>query len=537
MAEWISKQGILFQLRHAGTVSSSQLGRKLGSVIFSFLILGGIAAVLAVGYLFLQYRLPSYAQSLESTIEEGLALEEIEATGFSRVGSQGVFRFVKATGGPRSFFFDSTMELFSGKLGYLDGIKTKWSPKDIRIGALEMNLKAGGGEEMAESLALIEESFQEQGPTRVEVGEATLRWGYSKLNFGQIQKSKLTASLDDEEWKISLEGGTFTQNWLRDIPITTAEVLVTPNGIEIVELNLAVGDGTATFTGKATGTPSNPLVELEGAFSGFPLNSIVELPGVVASEFIEGYISGEVIFSGSTNGTIVSEAKVRLRGDDQIVLREGWQVLKALSVLDKDRSYRRLEFVVGQFDFSTKNNALRINNIELHTLEEGERVVSLLGDLETYLPSQEEAAKAIGIVLTEGFDSTFGLDVTDRSAATALENERISLEGLFSSENSGNEAGVDLQREIEATSPTSADDLDAGRLRTEMRIYRLKGDLVFLLPRTVFAENERLLEAYPNLLRGRRQVPLRVETTFARATSKLHDLLYLQARGEAEKDE
>jgi hypothetical protein len=167
-------------------------------------------------------------------------------------------------------------------------------------------------------------------------------------------------------------------------------------------------------------------------------------------------------------------------------------------------------------------------------------LAALKGEFKTHLPSQKEAAEALEIVLTEGIGTgSFKSDSTDTSAAKDLEDERMSLKaaaGLLKEEenylnlgNSGSAGLSEVQRGV--MTPQQIDDM---RMRDEMNVYRVRGDLSLGVPAIAFAEYDNLIKMFPADAQSWRWVPFKIKNTFPRVSSDIAEEVLEEARREEE---
>ena len=531
VAAWIGNQGMFFQLRYAGIVGNYSLIKQFWNFFLKFLIV--VAAAIGIGYLLLNrhFGSESYSEKISDQISEVLGAEDLKASGFSRARGQGSFRELEIEGGDKSFFIEADILALSGPFTFLAGVTEQWSPEEIRLRSATIQLKAGGKEaEMEEAFAGIIESFSGSKLSLVAIDSLNVDWGYSKLTYGTIVGTSFRADWVDGEWLISLSGGSFTQNWLKDLKLKSAEMVCGPEGLEIKSLDLELKGGTVSFSGNIGGSLGMPQFDLIGEFDSLSVDRLIRLTGIRIRQYLSGTISGNLNLKGSTNRVVTTDGRVELKAGNSLIIREQWPVLKMLSVLDINNTYRRVDFDSGSFNFSTADGGLKIENLDLRAGE----LMWLQGDIETRLPNQKEAADSLGVVLTEGFGKGVVNDVTDVSGAAALEDERISLKRAV---NSGrlNDITMDLIEEDEATSGRknvflSAKELDEKRLRIAMSVHRVSGNLRLGVRDKAFSEYSSLQKIYPADEKGWRSIPLRFDTAFSKISSAEAEQLKKESR-------
>jgi hypothetical protein len=211
--------------------------------------------------------------------------------------------------------------------------------------------------------------------------------------------------------------------------------------------------------------------------------------------------------------------------NDIVTIRESWSLLRGLSVVDDERSYLRIDFNQGGFAFSTGGGGMEVSEIDLNAGNKAR----LLGGFKTRLPTQAEAADALDMKLTNNFSR----DYTDSSAAQELENDRMRID----SRDDELAFGVDIERSIgegELDVPEgqlSFKELEALRMRQEMELHRITGDLKLAVPASGFSSNEALLKIYPKDELGWRWIPIEIrDANFMNIGDKTNELLLKQAR-------
>ncbi len=537
VADWIAKQGIFFQLRYAGTMGGGSVIKQLGVLFLRVLVV--LLLCLGVAFFSLNHYFggDDYRGEVTAALGEVLGASSIEAKKFERARGVSTFQDLVIEGGEESFFYQAEINRLAAASSFLTGITSKWAPEQVRMKSAYFELKAGGDqEEMENSFASIIASMSEGNLESIEIDELSCEWGYSKITYGRLEKAKFRASRDQGVWEISLEGGRFSQNWLKNLDIKEAKLLCDSDGIRVEKLLLSKNGGEMELAGSIMGPAARPKFDLKGSFQSLPILSLVRLPGIDVREFMSGSISGDLKISGSTDYRIVMEADVELRGNDVVTLREKWDLLRAISVLDVDRTYRRVDFEEGMFSFKTGGGEMEVNGIDLKSGS----LAALKGEFKTHLPSQKEAAEALKIVLTEGIGSgSFESDSTDTSAAKDLEDERMSLKtaaGLLQEEenylnldNSGLAGLSEAQRGV--MTPQQIDDM---RMRDEMNVYRVRGDLSLGVAAIAFAEYDNLIKMFPVDALGWRWVPFKIKNTFSRVSADVAKEVLEEARREEE---
>ena len=526
VSDWIGRQGVLFQFRYARTVGAVTLGRHLSGLTLKLVLFLVVAGVCVFFVLNRHFDSPGYGEKVAGQVANALGAGEVEVTGFSRNFGKGDFQFLELKGGEESFFYEAKFEKLRGEFSFLTGVTDSWRPSAISIKKADLRLKAGGSEEeMKLGFSSIIESLKGQGISQIKIEDCSFSWGYSKLTFGMVRNSDFRAVLHEGIWEVELSGGTFQQNWLGPLAIKSADLKVGMGGIKIESLNLESNGGEADLKGSISGPVNMPTFDLAGGFNSLPIEKLIKINGVSTREYIEGRISGDLKIGGSSNRQVELSGQVKLDGDDSVTIRERWSLLRALSILDNERTYLRIDFNQGGFAFSTGGGGLEVSEINLNAGNKAR----LLGSFKTRLPTQAEAAETLGIKLT----NNFSLDYTDSSAAQELENDRMRID----SRDDELGFGVDIERSIDVgelevpKAQLSVKELEALRMRQEMEVHRILGDLKLAVPASSFNSSKALLEIYPKDELGWRWIPIELnDANFMNLSDKANELLLKQAR-------
>ena len=526
VSDWIGRQGVLFQFRYARTVGAVTLGRHLSGLTLKLVLFLVVAGVCGFFVLNRHFDSPGYGEKVAGQVANALGAGEIEVTGFSRNFGKGDFQFLELKGGEESFFYEAKFEKLRGDFSLLTGVTDSWRPSAISIKKADLRLKAGGSEdEMKLGFSSIIESLKGQGISQIKIEDCSFSWGYSKLTFGMVRNSNFRAVLHEGIWEVELSGGTFQQNWLGPLAIKSADLKIGMGGIKIESLNLESNGGEADLKGSISGPVNMPTFDLAGGFNSLPIEKLIKINGVSTREYIEGRISGDLKIGGSSNRQVELSGQVKLDEKDSVTIRERWSLLRALSILDNERTYLRIDFNQGGFAFSTGGGGLEVSEINLNAGNKAR----LLGSFKTRLPTQAEAAETLGIKLT----NNFSLDYTDSSAAQELENDRMRID----SRDDELGFGVDIERSIDdgelevPKAQLSVKELEALRMRQEMEVHRILGDLKLAVPASSFNSSKALLEIYPKDELGWRWIPIELnDANFMNLSDKANELLLKQAR-------
>ena len=526
VSDWIGRQGVLFQIRYARTVGAVTLGRHLSGLSLKLVLFLVVTGVCGFFVLNRHFDSPGYGEKVAGQVANALGAGEIEVTGFSRNFGKGDFQFLELKGGEESFFYEAKFEKLRGEFSFLTGVTDSWRPSAISIKKADLRLKAGGSEdEMKLGFSSIIESLKGQGISQIKIEDCSFSWGYSKLTFGMVRNSDFRAVLHEGSWEVELSGGTFQQNWLGPLAIKSADLKVGMGGIKIESLNLESNGGEADLKGSISGPVNMPTFDLAGGFNSLPIEKLIKINGVSTREYIEGRISGDLKIGGSSNRQVELSGQVKLDENDSVTIRERWSLLRALSILDNERTYLRINFNQGGFAFSTGGGGIEVSEINLNAGNKAR----LLGSFKTRLPTQAEAAETLGIKLT----NNFSLDYTDSSAAQELENDRMRIDSRDDELGFGVDIGRSLDDgELEVPkAQLSVKELEALRMRQEMEVHRILGDLKLAVPASSFNSSKALLEIYPKDELGWRWIPIELnDANFMNLSDKANELLLKQAR-------
>lgn len=394
LSQWVSNQGFWFQVRYSMS-GSGMKGRAMFHLLrLGFRLLIFLMLVALVGWIYLMKRTDSskFVDGMREDLKSGLSASDVEIRGFSRVQGQLEIGRLAAEGGNETFFSAFEARLIRCKMGLLDGLMGTWNPGIISIARLDLDLRAGTDDsESARKLA--EALFRKSDKIHTnafEVGDTTLRWGYSERTQGAIESSTLKMQRVDAGWRMSFKGGFFHQNWLRKLEIVEIVALCQPEGIVFETAKLRHGDGTVDFSGLRVTGGERPEVRGVAKIRKLALDQI--MPPAILS-FIEGSLSGDFRVFGSTNTSegIGFEGQVVMDGEDVISLRERIHILKALSVVDYSRNYHRIDFREGSFQMKTVRGGMELSDVNLTS----EDLFTLEGNLTVRLPTQEEIQAAV----------------------------------------------------------------------------------------------------------------------------------------------
>ncbi len=406
MSHWVASQGLVFQLMHGGSVQGAR------STIFGWvarMCLRVMILLLVGGLIFLFYliRRPS-SELFNARVSEALE----DATGASHTSNLGLISrkagYFELTsldmkGGEDSFFDRIRLRNAKTRMGFLSWWRaslrwpiplemiTDWDGEEVVIGSLNLSVKSGS--EDSDGAAIYQTIFNKGEKfsfDRVEVQNASLSWGYSELTEGKIENSRLSAQRKGEGWSVIFKGGTFSQNWLKDLEIEKLECELTREGFEITDGRLRgrEGVGVLTLNAKVTGPVTGPQVSGSGTMQGIPFDSYLDDE---VRPFVGGRLSGNFNLGGSPYKAVTMAAQIVLGTDDEIVIRDKIKLLDAISLVDRYRSYKKVRFRAGRFNFETGKKVATFTEISLEAADH----MKLEGEFISRPPATQEVTDAI----------------------------------------------------------------------------------------------------------------------------------------------
>jgi hypothetical protein len=533
LSQWVASQGFWFQVRY-----SMASGGTKGVALFHFLRLSFrlliflliVSAGLGV-WLVKRTESRGFRQGLETSIGSGCSAEEVKMEGFKRVQGELAIARVVGRGGKGTFFSEVEIRDIKCRMGLLDGLHGVWEPGVISAARLEIDLRAGADD--AESSAQIAEAvFREFSKVKVqsmEVSDATLRWGYFE-RAGRIEGSLLKIQRVEQGWRLNFQGGTFSQSWLRDLPIIDMIVIVTPDGLTFEKAELGEGTASVDFSGLKVEGGERPVVDGVVKVRRMPIERMVP---AAASDFVEGSISGDFRASGSTNTGegIGFEGQVVLDGEDYVTLRDRIHLLRALTVVDVFNNYGRVDFREGSFQLKTGGGQMLLSNLDLVAGD----LMTLQGQILARPPTQEEIAKGLA---TGGAGSL--APVFDPAGGAKDEVYRPEDDPDFTLRKAGKEVNKDRQMKVDDPNLSLFDRIaliaDARELQereTERRSRQLQyeGGCRITLRSDAFDSAQLLREMLPvDPSNGRIPMDVPIEGDLFSLTLKQAEELYIRGK-------
>ncbi|RYD34633.1 MAG: hypothetical protein EOP87_08830 [Verrucomicrobiaceae bacterium] len=299
---------------------------------------------------------------------------------------------LSAIGREDSFFTDFDAKNIVCRMGLLDSVAPPWRTGGMKIADLVINVRAGAAD--AGAAATLGETLFGHHPdvdvSSIDVENATVTWGFSVLAKGRIEGSQMKVRRRDNGWWIQFKGGTFSQNWLKDLEIGELAVICTRDGVTIEKGLLRKGSGSVVISGLTIRGAERPEVDGIARLRNMPLEGM--LPES-AEYLLEGTVSGALRLSGSTNSQegIGMAGRIELGEGDGVVLRERIPLLRALRMVDSFNNYRRVRFLSGSFDLKSGGGRLELGEIDLVAGD----LMTLKGGIVVRPPTKEEKEKSL----------------------------------------------------------------------------------------------------------------------------------------------
>lgn len=521
--QWVASQGFWFQLRYSlsgqGFVSSGgyHFFRLMLRILVFILIFTG------AGGLFLMKRTSTegFRKKMESSIGVELKAQEIRLSDFQRSQGRLSINRIVALGREDTFFTDFEARNLLCRMSILDSVKKPWRVGVLRISDLNLNLRAGTTE--STSMNSLWSPLYENGSDLevdvIDIGKATVTWGFSDFTKGKIEGSRLQMRRRADGWSMQFTGGTFTQNWLRDLSIVELSLECNKDGVVVNKGSFRKNNGSAEIVSMTIQHAERPVIDGEMKLKNFPITVTLS---DTAESLMEGAVSGQLKLTGSTNTSqgILMAGKIELGENDYITLRESIPLLKALCTVDSYNNYRKVSFEKGSFTIKTGAGSLNVSEVDLDAGD----LMTLKGDLTARPPTEEEIKMQL-----DHADS-------DASTETALKEKQVNL---IKDDQDLEQATKLFQKYVQGKKPVTIIDqynyLQAERLikgyKALKRLDELRfgGKLAMSLRSDIFVRVPGVQEAYPmDEATGRVHIMVPLE-------SSLEFLTYRQARSIYEK--
>ncbi|WP_193211971.1 hypothetical protein [Luteolibacter marinus] len=492
LSQWIASQGFWFQLRHSMSggggwaMTFNHLLRLAFKVAMALAVAAGGFSI----YLVQRVKSEGFADSLSASLADGLAASEAKVKDFSRNQGEVQLRRVGAEGGEEAFFRSLDAGNVRFKMGLLDGMTGVWEAGTIQAKWLEINVKAGANS--AEEAAATGMSFFRQWPSfkfsSIEVDEASIRWGFSQRTAGKIEKSRMVAVRSPDGWRLVFRGGTFSQNWLKDLELKELVVECGRDGVRVTKGDFEKDGGVVKFKDLKIRGGEQPVVSGKVDLMRVPLEGM--LPEAVRP-FIEGIVSGEFVLSGSTNSLegIQLEGDVTMGGGNLISLRDRIELLRTLSTVDLFNNYRKVDIDRGSFHLKTGGGAMELTRVDLRAGE----LMTLAGRLHVRFPKDEEVAGSLKSSLNGQFAPVFDPELSAGQGTKGSSGEIAPEKDAAS----GGEDAKDMAIFTRRTKEKVEDMLLQEEMARRAQALQCDGGMTITIPGDAFDRSEVLRESFP----------------------------------------
>lgn len=385
LAQWVANQGFWFQLRYsmAGGGTSTLMYHTL-RMLLKIAIFVVIAAAILLFFLVRRTDQASFKEKLKDSIVSGFECQSGQMKSFNRTQNRASIRYLTLQGGPNSYIDQCEVSGISFRMGLMDGLLGTWDANQISVDRMSVNVKAGAETE-EEAMALgrsLSKRFDSLRFQALECQNTRIAWGYSLRTMGSISQSKMMVIRQDNGWRLRFTGGTFQQNWLRNLHIDELILVCTDKAITVEkgqfsvmiplsELSADKAHGKVTFEDVKVTGGLRPGFSGSVIFENLPLHELLQDS---YKDCIEGSISGRLKVQGSTNATdgVTFAGRVSLNEADEIILRSQLPLLNSLSILSPAGSFRKITFNEGYFNIKTSGGSLAISDINLIAPEQME---------------------------------------------------------------------------------------------------------------------------------------------------------------------
>ena len=499
LSQWIASQGFWFQLRYSMSSGGGW------SIAFFHLMrimmrVGIVLLIVAIGlfiYVFKRTDQVGFRRGVQTSLQSALNAEEVKMEGFNRLQGEAMIRRIGAKGSdgnndtPQSFFQSLECANLELDMGLLDGLTQPWEAGVVEMNWLDAEIRAGANspedaKAMADVLFREYPKFSIQG---LDVGETTITWGLKSSTYGGITDSRMMASRAPDGWRMTFEGGQFSQNWIKKFDIEKIVMLLTRDGLVFEEGVLTSGAGKITFDGVKVVGGYNPEVSGNLIFDRVPLSALIPDD---ATEIVSGEITGNFAVSGSTNfgDGLQFKGQVSLAGTEVISIRSKLPILSALDVVDVFNSYKRVNFEDGQFDVETKDGQMIISKLDMEAHDH----MTMQGRIVVRRPTEEEITKKFGEDIT---NRGFNADVNPAKD----EEFKMSLKDAASAASTKKDGGSDGEGGEEQ--PSFFDKIEENRdiRRAAMdrysKLYIFEGGVRIMIAGNAFERSRTLRERFP----------------------------------------
>lgn len=383
LAQWVANQGFWFQLRYsmAGGGASVLMYHTLRLLMRLGIFLAVVAA-LSFYLLVRRTDQASFHTNFKDGIVSAFECKSGRIKSFNRTQNRASIRYLTLEGGPNSFMESVEATGISFRMGLLDGLMGQWDANQITVERMSLNVKAGAEttEEAAALARAVSKRFDSLRFQALECPNTRISWGYSPRTMGSISQSRMVVIREENGWRLRFTGGTFQQNWLRNLHIDelilvcTSESIVVEKGLFTV-LRPASELAENKINGKVTFEDVKVMGGLRPSFSGSVIFENLPLQELLQDsyhDYLQGSISGRLKMQGSTNSTdgVTLAGRISLNEEDEIVLRSQLPLFNSLSILNPAGSFRKVTFSQGFCNIKTSGGTLQVSDISLSAPEQ-----------------------------------------------------------------------------------------------------------------------------------------------------------------------
>lgn len=493
---------------------------RLLARVFVFVIVIGIVAWI---FIVKQMDGEGFREKVADLIEERLSAEEIELSGLSVAHGEFRISSLALGGGSNTFFEGMNIRNLRCRMGTFDRFKPEWDTGLVEISDVDMELQPGADSE-ASAASIGEVIFQDTGKMKMEaiqVSRISMRWGYSERTRGSISGSKMHAQKVADGWKLRFRGGTFSQNWLRNLDIDELDVVFSKEQIVFEKARFRAGKkGTVNLDGLRIKTGDRPILDGRVKLKKVDLEPLLPL---AVHDYVEGVISAELRIFGSTNSSegIGFEGPVELGSGEVIVLRDKVHILRALSVVDAFNNYRRLDFETGSFHLKSYGGDIEFSDLFLVAGD----LFAMQGGMKIRVPTDQEATAFSELVsknealkwVGDGEASNKRYDVTlERAAEISEDGNQIGF---------GKAGDLSLFEKLGLSIEERQKKQKAAELRFQS--FQYEGKFKVTLAKDAFVRAPELAEIYPpSGTRDQIQIDVPVNGTLYEVTEKQAEQIY-----------
>jgi len=523
LSYWISKQGLWFQFRHSLPIGS-QNGNYIAHFFHRILRLGLflIAAALVWVAVVKLTGDERFREQVIKELQENFSAKEIEVGSMSRARGKFTIGRMALIDEENSFFRGLELSNLMCQRDFFVDFGKAWRPGIVQISKVNLLLRAGADtDEGAEAIGNV--LFQDLGdlrPDAIHVANMSMKWGYTESSRGSVTGSQMKAVPVEDGWRLSFRGGTFSQNWLKNLQIQELDVLITRKGIRFEKAIFSRNEGSLVFEELEVKSGQRPLVSGNMKMKGMDISGMVPM---AARAYVEGKISGEFTVSGSTNSTdgVGFTGVVDLEKGDMVTLRDKIPLLRALSVVDANHTYHRVDFTTGSFRIELQGKGLVLSDLKLFA----DDTMSLFGGMVVRKPkSDEELALDDG---SEFFGNILAADESIQEVNLSLrEAGELTNRNQVGFQSDGNKSLFEKLADLRESRRLR--EIESEKLS---RSYRYEGEVNVTLMKNAFDRVPELKQAYPAQSGGGRiLIPVPIKGLLYEVTSEVADIVYEKAR-------